>query len=77
MSAESPKAGWVDRLPKGKPLKDELARLVDQDHDEAEAEYYEVAADPEVAALEAAQRRYGGMFRRRLRRRKERGPDSN
>ena len=60
---------WVSHLPAGEATKDALARLVDRDHDEAETEYYEAASDPEYEAIERAQRRYRGMFRRRLRHR--------
>jgi len=63
----SEKEPWVERLPEGEPLKDGLARLVDQDHDAAEVAYYEAAADPIFVAVERDQRRYRGMFRRRMR----------
>lgn len=63
----SPKAPWVDRLPQGPPDKDVLGRLVEHDHDEAETEYYEDAADPLYVHLETQRRRYRGAFRRRLR----------
>jgi hypothetical protein len=63
----SDKEPWVKNLPQGEPRKDGLARLVDEDHDEAETSYYEAAADPTFVAVERAQRRYRGMFRRRLR----------
>jgi hypothetical protein len=42
--------------------------LVDEDHGEAEMQYYEVAADPTFLQNETEQRRYRGMLRRRLRR---------
>jgi len=66
---DSPKEAWVNGLPRGEPLKDELGRLIEVDHDEAETEYYEAAADPSFVAIEREQRHYRGMFRRRLRRR--------
>ena len=43
--------------------------LIEMDHDEAETEYYEGAADPTFVQIEREQRRYRGMFRRRLRHR--------
>jgi hypothetical protein len=73
VSAESEKAAWVARLPRGEPLKDGLARLVEEDSDEAETAYYEAAADPTFVAKEREQRCYRGMFLRRLRHR--RGPE--
>jgi hypothetical protein len=45
--------------------------LVDEDHDEAETSYYEFFADPDVQALDNAQRSYAGQYLRRLRRRRE------
>ena len=63
----SAKAIWVQGLLVGDPLKDELGRLVEADHDEAELAYYEAAADPTLVRLERERRRYRGMFRRRLR----------
>ena len=68
----SDKSPWVEGLPKGEPLKEGLARLVDEDQDEAEVEHYERVADPTFVAVERARRRYRGMFKRRLRRRRDR-----
>ena len=69
---DSPKADWAERLPSGPPLRDELAHLVDSDggNDEAENGYFESANDPQFVAVEAAQRRFKGQLRRRLRHRK-------
>jgi hypothetical protein len=75
MAERSPKAMWVQGLPVGEPLKDELGRLVDADRDEAEIDYYETAADPTFVFVERERRRYRGMFRRRLRRHRHYGPD--
>jgi hypothetical protein len=71
---KSSKHSWVDRLPAGEPMKASLGRLVEQDgaRDQAEVEYYEVAADPSVDSIETAQRRYRSQFRRRLRHRQSR-----
>jgi hypothetical protein len=63
------KAGWVQRLPNGAPMREDLARLVDSDHDEAETDYYEGASDPTYVAIERDQRRFRAMFRRRTRHR--------
>jgi hypothetical protein len=52
VTAESDKAAWVERLPRGEALKDGLARLVEEDGDAAETEYYEAAADPTFVAIE-------------------------
>lgn len=69
--SSTPKAEWVDRLPAGPPLRDELARLVDSDgaRDSAENELFEIANDPQFMATEAAQRRLKSQLRRRLRHR--------
>lgn len=71
---ESPKHSWVERLLAGEPMKASLGRLVERDgaRDQAEVEYYEVAADPSVDGIETAQRRYRAQFRRRLRHRQSR-----
>jgi hypothetical protein len=45
--------------------------IVEDDHDEAETEYYESAADPTYVAIERSRRRYRAMFRRRLRHRRD------
>jgi len=65
----SPKAVWAEQLPRGEPAKETLGRLIESDHDPAETEYYEAAADPTYVQIEAQQRRFRGMLRRRLRRR--------
>nr|WP_309227482.1 hypothetical protein [Micromonospora thermarum] len=49
-----------------------LGRLIEQDRDPAEVSYYEAMADPEVQALDDAQRSYAGQYRRRVRRLQER-----
>lgn len=69
MASDSPKTTWVSGLPRGEPDKDSLARLVDGEPSSAEVEYYEDAADPTAVGIERDQRRYRGMFRRRLRHR--------
>ncbi len=45
-----------------------LARLVDEDQDPAEVYYYEAVSDPDVRAMNRAQRSYAGQYERRLRR---------
>jgi hypothetical protein len=67
VTEHSGKSEWVGRLPKGTPMRDDLARLVDSDNDEAETEYYEAACDPTFVAIERDQRRFRAMFRRRVR----------
>jgi hypothetical protein len=67
---ESEKAAWTTNFPRGEPLKDGLADLVERDSDPAEQAYYEAAADPQFVKLEAERRRYLGQLRRRLRRRR-------
>jgi len=69
VGGDSEKQLWIRSFPAGKPDKDTLARLVEEDGDQAETEYYEHASDPTNVALEGAQRRYRGMMRRRLRHR--------
>lgn len=64
---DSDKMPWVEQLPRGKPAKDSLARLIEVAHDEAEVSYYEAVADPTYVAVERQRRRYREMFRRRLR----------
>lgn len=77
----SPKEPWVARLDGGPPMRDELARIVDEDggKDEAENGYFESANDPKFVANETAQRRFRSQLRRRLRHReatqRERGTD--
>jgi hypothetical protein len=65
---ETEKLAWSEPFPQGEPLHVGLGRLVGEDHDQAETEYYEAAADPTSVATESAQRHYRGMLRRRLRR---------
>ena len=67
MGTDSEKQLWARSFPAGEPDRDTLARLVEQDSDEAETELYENASDPTHVAVETAQRRYRGMLRRRLR----------
>jgi hypothetical protein len=69
--ADSPKKEWVDRLPSGPPLREDLARLVnsDQGRDAEENDLFETANDPQFVAKETAQRRFKGQLRRRLRHR--------
>jgi len=64
----SEKLAWAQDFPRGAPMKGGIAALVDRDHDEAETEYYEAAADPTFVTTEREQRRYRGMLMRRLRR---------
>ena len=69
MVEHSDKAAWVSQLPNGLPIREDLARLVEEDHDDAETEYYEAAADPTFVTIERDQRRFRAMFRRRVRHR--------
>ncbi len=62
---------WAERFARHGSSKDDLARLVEQDHDEAEVEFYEAAADPTFVLIEQEQRRYRGALRRRMRRRND------
>lgn len=57
-------------LPAGPPAKDSLAKIVDAagGSDDAENDYYEVAADPQFVQQERGRRRYRGTYLRRLRR---------
>jgi hypothetical protein len=75
VTEHSEKAGWVRRLPNGAPMRNDLARLVDSDYDEAETEYYEAASDPTFVSIERDQRRFRAMFRRRIRHRGARRRD--
>lgn len=77
MDSQSPKSAWVDRLPDGPPLREELAALVesDQGRDDAENGYFESANDPQFVATETAQRRFRGQLRRRLRHREAKARD--
>ncbi len=54
----SDKAAWVSRLPNGPQMRQDLAWLVEEDHDEAETEYYEAVADPTFVTIERDQRRF-------------------
>jgi hypothetical protein len=67
---DAPKAEWVSELPSGPPERESLARIVDADggQDDAENAYYESAADPDAVRLETARRRFRGQYLRRLRR---------
>jgi hypothetical protein len=68
MTAKEPeKSAWVNSLPKHGSSAEDLARLVEEDGDEGETEFYEAAADPTNLQNERDQRRYRGMYRRRLR----------
>jgi len=77
----SPKEFWAEWLEDGPPTRKSLARLVAADggNDEAENDYLEAANDPQFVAIEAAQRRFRGQLRRRLRhleaRKRARGAD--
>ncbi len=64
---KSEKALWVESLPRRATSKQDLACLVETDHDEAETEYYECAADPSAVQNERGQARYRSMYRRRRR----------
>ena len=71
---ETPKSEWASDLPAGPPARDELARLVESDggNDDAENAYFESANDPQFVRLESAQRRFTSQLRRRLRHRQSR-----
>jgi hypothetical protein len=60
---------WSRSFPVGAPDKEALGRLVDEEHDPAETEYYEAAADPTYVLIERQRRRFRAMLRRRLRHR--------
>jgi hypothetical protein len=70
VESDSPKVPWSASFPDGQASEVTLARLVDADggNDEAEASYYEWAADPHFLAMEKQRRRFRGSLRRRLRR---------
>ena len=74
VESNSPKSEWAKHLPAGPPLKDDLARLLDQDgaRDEAENSYLEAASDPQFAQNENERRRFQSQLRRRLRHRSAR-----
>jgi hypothetical protein len=67
----SEKELWSRAFPLGAPDKETLAKLVEEDHDPAESEYYEAVADPTYVLVEQQRRRFRGMLRRRLRHRAE------
>lgn len=74
VTAEKPeKSAWVGALPQHRTVADDLARLVEQDGDVAEVAYCEVAADPTSVKNDQDQRRYRGIYRRRLRHLPSRG----
>ena len=81
VSMSSPKEPWSERFDAGPPMHEELGRLVDWDggRDEAENAYFESTNDPQFVAIETAQRRFRGQFRRRLRHReaKKRARDTD
>ena len=47
-----------------------LGRLIDDDADLAEIEYYEWFSDPQLRYLDRAQRSYAGQYQRHVRRRR-------
>ena len=65
----SPKEPWAEGFDAGPPMRESLGRLVDSNggRDEAENDYFESSNDPQFVAIETAQRRFRGQFRRRLR----------
>jgi hypothetical protein len=67
---DAPKADWLSSFPAGPPDKEGLARIVDADggQDDAENSYYEEAADPGFIRMEKARRGFRGQYLRRLRR---------
>jgi hypothetical protein len=67
MEVESEKYLWTQNFPRAEPMKDALGPIVEEDHDEAETEYYEGFSDPTFVAVESSQRRYRGMLNRRMR----------
>lgn len=68
----SPKESWAGDLPAGPPSRESLARVVDEDggQDEAENGYFETVNDPQFVANETAQRRFRSQLRRRMRHRR-------
>jgi hypothetical protein len=60
---------WSRSFPVGAPDKEALGKIVEEDHDPAETDYYEAVADPTYVLIERTQRRFRGMLRRRLRHR--------
>jgi hypothetical protein len=77
VDGDAPKLGMASDIPTGPDMKASLARIVDQagGRDEAENEYYEVAADPLHLQNERARRRFRGSYFRRLRRLQGRSRD--
>ena len=71
---DAPKLDWIGGLPEGRPSHVNLARIVDADggQDEAENSYYEAEADPSAVRMEMSQRRFRGQYVRRLRRLRQR-----
>jgi hypothetical protein len=68
VTAEKPeKSAWVNALPKHGSSAADFGKVVEEDGDAAETEYYDLAADPTYVRNEQDQRRYRGMYRRRLR----------
>ena len=62
---------WRGRFAAGQSLerdRQDLGRLIDIDHDDAEMEYFEHASDPLALALDRAQRREARQHARQLRR---------
>ncbi|MET8468952.1 hypothetical protein ABZY90_00860 [Streptomyces sp. NPDC006422] len=69
--AEASAQAWrhdVRERPTAEQDRDALARLVEADADPFEVELYERAADPQVIALDRAQRSRAGQYTRRVRR---------
>jgi hypothetical protein len=79
VEGEAPKLGMAAAIPTAPDNKSSLARIVDADggRDEAENEYYEIAADPVNLQNERAQRRFRGSYLRRLRRLQTRRRDEH
>jgi hypothetical protein len=62
---------WLEPIARRRPMArdaEDLAKLVDEDHDPAEESYYEALADPDAQRLDDAQRSHAGQHLRRLRR---------
>uniref|UniRef100_A8LZK6 Uncharacterized protein n=2 Tax=Salinispora arenicola TaxID=168697 RepID=A8LZK6_SALAI len=71
MEADTTGAAWRARIRGSGSIerdREALARLVDEDQDPAEVYYYEAVSDPDVRAMNRAQRSYAGQYERRLRR---------
>jgi len=54
-----------------------LARLIEEDADEAEISYYEAVSDPQARMIDQAQRSYAGQYRRHVRHRTTGATDHN